>query len=580
MRVFLLSHKLMLCYVMLCYAMFLYRCSRKCLTRIGEDGCIQIFSTFYNLSTKNEQDLFLQGQIDAVDVQRRRPGADSPTRAKKTASFKYYVVNGGKRTEVCFKGFLSVYSISEKRVWRIRNLKLIGDVPFDKRGKGVTYTLSDEVKKIVRNHIKSFPLKESHYCGKKVYYMSADLSLKKMWKLFCHENPSTKVSYSFYFTYYCENFNHRFGRPQVDTCAVCEELNVKLKSPHLNDNAKRVAAAEKMVHIRRRKKFYSQLESEKKKPDNHVLALTFDYMKTISLPKIPVQELYYMRQLSLNLFCIHNIKKNTSSIYLYHEGNGRKGPNEGCTFLREYLKSLPEEYTELHLYCDNCAGQNKNQALSRFCLYLTDYKVFKKIEQFFPVPGHSFLPCDRDFGLISKALRKHDRLYTPEEVKVVIENSSSIQGKFSVNLITADKILNFKTWMKKYYKKTCISKETRGKMVAKQDKVSFQISTLYHFVYESNDKGNIKGYGTIGGIVFHNFPMGKTKLVFPPTEHAYPQNKVPTKQNKMADIRKLNEYIPEAHSSFYNSNYEWPTTSADLPDSDLEQESDHENEPN
>jgi hypothetical protein len=139
--------------------------------------------------------------------------------------------------------------------------------------------------------------------------MSADLSLKKMWRLFCQENPSAKVSYSFYFTYYRENFNHRFGRPQVDTCAVCEELNVKLKSPHLNDTAKRVAAAEKMVHIRKSKKFYSQLELEKKSRDNHVLALTFDYMKTISLPKIPVQELYYMRQLSLNLFCIHNIKK-------------------------------------------------------------------------------------------------------------------------------------------------------------------------------------------------------------------------------------------------------------------------------
>ncbi|KAG8335325.1 hypothetical protein J6590_071068, partial [Homalodisca vitripennis] len=110
------------------------RCANQCLKKIGEDGCTQIFSKFYNLSSKNEQDLFLQGQVDAIEVQRRRPSTDTPQRAQKTASFKYHVVNGSKRTEVCFKGFLSLYNISEKRVRRIRNLKLVGEVPLDKRG--------------------------------------------------------------------------------------------------------------------------------------------------------------------------------------------------------------------------------------------------------------------------------------------------------------------------------------------------------------------------------------------------------------------------------------------------------------
>lgn len=108
-----------------------------------------------------------------------------------------------------------------------------------------------------------------------------------------------------------------------------------------------------IVHKRKIEKLYNKLETERKSKD-HILALTFDFMKTVSLPKIPVQELYYLRQLYLNIFCIHDIKKNTGSIYLYHEGNGKKGPNKVCSFIRTYildvLKSHPNQYTEVHLY--------------------------------------------------------------------------------------------------------------------------------------------------------------------------------------------------------------------------------------
>ncbi|KAG8333754.1 hypothetical protein J6590_103945, partial [Homalodisca vitripennis] len=131
---------------------------------------------------------------------------------------------------------------------------------------------------------------------------------------------------------------------------------------------------------------------------------------------------------------------------------------------------------------------------------------------FFPVPGHSFLPCDRDFGIISKALRRHDRLFTPEEVKEVIEKSSSIPA-----------------------------------------------------------------FTMINGIICHNFFMSKTKLVFPPTEPAYPQNKVPIKQAKLEDILKLKEYIPDVYSAFYNEVFQWLTTTNNQgPDSDYEIETDNE----
>ena len=42
--------------------------------------------------------------------------------------------------------------------------------------------------------------------------------------------------------YFNSNYNLSFGRPKIDY--ICEELQLKLKSPYLKDNAKRVASAE------------------------------------------------------------------------------------------------------------------------------------------------------------------------------------------------------------------------------------------------------------------------------------------------------------------------------------------------
>ncbi|KAG8332466.1 hypothetical protein J6590_022679 [Homalodisca vitripennis] len=49
-------------------------------------------------------------------------------------------------------------------------------------------------------------------------------------------------------------YGYRFGRPQVDVCSQCEDLNTKMRSS-LNDNANLAAAAEMLVHKRRANKF-------------------------------------------------------------------------------------------------------------------------------------------------------------------------------------------------------------------------------------------------------------------------------------------------------------------------------------
>ncbi|CAH1973033.1 unnamed protein product [Acanthoscelides obtectus] len=127
-----------------------------------------------------------------------------------------------------------------------------------------------------------------------------------------------------------KNFALKFGRPQVDVCGQCEELTTKLKDSKLNDNAKRVAAAELMVHKRRAKKFYSKLKevTDLCHEREDVGGIVFDYIQNMPLPVIPVQEMFYYRQLRLYGFEIHDLRNDTGHFYTYHEGQAAKGPNE------------------------------------------------------------------------------------------------------------------------------------------------------------------------------------------------------------------------------------------------------------
>lgn len=124
-----------------------------------------------------------------------------------------------------------------------------------------------------------------------------------------------------------ENFNYKFGRPQVDVCSQCEDLGNKLKSTSLNKNTERVTSAELIVNKKKAKKFDLKMKSivEISKNRKDVAAVVFDYMQNLPLPLLPVQEMFYLRKLWHNVFCVHNIFNNKAVFYTYNEGIVRKG---------------------------------------------------------------------------------------------------------------------------------------------------------------------------------------------------------------------------------------------------------------
>ncbi|XP_050298633.1 LOW QUALITY PROTEIN: uncharacterized protein LOC126737679 [Anthonomus grandis grandis] len=332
----------------------LFSCRIKCsLKKFSDADRLAIFQQFYTLSSKNEQDIFLQSLVDMMEVKQRRPRPGDKN-IPKLKSFKYYSFKGSSKVEICVTAFLNLYAITYKRIRRINTLSSQGKSPNDLRGKMPrANTFSEEIRNCVKEHIQSFLTKISHYSGREKHYL---LNLTKMHQLYLEKYPNQKVSFSFYRCFFRENFNLSLGRPQVDVCSTCELLNNKIKDQYLNDTAKRTA--ELIVHKRRAKKLYSKItkDIEEKENKDQFLSLAFDYMQNVQLPTTPVGEVFYYQQLTVSVFCIHNLKTNTSWMYVYHEGHAKKTADEMCTFVLEYLNEFKENQSELHLYSDNGWG--------------------------------------------------------------------------------------------------------------------------------------------------------------------------------------------------------------------------------
>lgn len=277
---------------------------------------------------------------------------------------------------------------------------------------------------------------------------------------------TTTVKYSFFRKYFEKNVDYCFSRPQVDVCSKCESFSIKLRDPMLYDSAKRTITAEQMIHKRRAKKFYTVLKEAVINNNDNTVAINQP------LPFIPVQEVFYLRQLWVNVIFIHDLKTNNEKLYIYHERIANKSPDEVCSFLLHYINTLPPTVTKLLLFNDGAAGQNKNHTVVRFLMALCDTGRFDFIQHYFPVRGHSFLPCDRDYESIKRLIRRADRIYTHEQYGELFLRASRTE-RFTTHYVKTEEILAFKSWWLRIYKKTTISDEKMGSgIVNKIGKIS------------------------------------------------------------------------------------------------------------
>ncbi|XP_050508545.1 uncharacterized protein LOC126885834 [Diabrotica virgifera virgifera] len=100
---------------------------------------------------------------------------------------------------------------------------------------------------------------------------------------------------------------------------------------------------------------------QKAKNEENLEVLTFDLEKTLPLPRIPTNIVFYKRQLWLYNCGIHSGKTGRGYCYVWAEGTAGKGPQEVASVLLKYLQEkLTPQITELILWSHSCGGQNRN----------------------------------------------------------------------------------------------------------------------------------------------------------------------------------------------------------------------------
>ncbi len=77
----------------------------------------------------------------------------------------------------------------------------------------------------------------------------------------------------------------------TDACSDCAKYKIRITDTNLTETEKRMESASFLLHRRRARMFY----------DGHV-TLCFDMLQNMVLPKTPIGQAYYSRQMYLYLF--------------------------------------------------------------------------------------------------------------------------------------------------------------------------------------------------------------------------------------------------------------------------------------
>ena len=163
------------------------KCKRKCFEVIDDSNRKQLLEMFNNcFSHKNEQWAYLASLMKILPVkQRRNPDKNS----RRTVTFQYNIRIPGiyQETIVCKEALSAIFGVSNQTLRTIQTgLISTGFAPKDGRGHNPkSWTHSEEVKNIVKTHIKSHKGQLSHYSLKtsKKLYLPEELNQSKMYKV-------------------------------------------------------------------------------------------------------------------------------------------------------------------------------------------------------------------------------------------------------------------------------------------------------------------------------------------------------------------------------------------------------------
>ena len=136
----------------------------------------------------------------------------------------------------------------------------------------------------------------------------------------------------------------------------------------------------------------------------------FDYAQQVHLPSNPLQPgpIYFLVPRKCGLFgvCCEGLPRQVN--FIIDEAHLiSKGANAVVSYLHFFFENFSLGETTVHLYCDNCSGQNKNRIMLGYCAWRVATGLHKSITLNFLITGHTKFAPDWWFGLLKQAFRRH-----------------------------------------------------------------------------------------------------------------------------------------------------------------------------
>ena len=557
------------------------RCKLRCAQKVTLQERKRIFNDFYKLKSHDAQNKYLYGLLHKQAV-RRKVGS----RPKRSVTYSYNLRLSEKEVQVCKKTFCDVHSVGKRRIEFLCEKLNAGELQVcDARGTQKNrYTIPNDVKEKVREHIRSFPRRQSHYSrgdNQSREYLPEGLSIAHMHRMYLSKNePSVNDTYIvkewLYRKIFNEEFNLGFGYPRSDTCQICDELKMGIATA--SSETQRSELNLKLAeHQLKASQAYQSLrndtEMSKTDPDLHVI--TFDLQQNLPVPTLTHQSMFYLRQLWVYNFGIHVCDTGSAIMCIWNECIAGRGSSEIVSCLKQYFSSCQPSATRLVCYSDSCFGQNKNFTLICFWNTLILQNRFKQIDHKFLVRGHTYLPNDRDFSHIEKR-KATAHVFVPQQWEEVI--ASARQKKpYRIQRMTSDQFHDFSVLEKVYTRR---KKDTLGKnvLISKVTWMNFGQSTIekngqkivekhpnqvwLRYTYAQDEewskvsllKGRSKSQPNIDVTLLCMYPNG----------HAI-------NPKKIADLKKMIPFLPMEHRQFYLDLQNHPTNN-DFPDTDYNDE--------
>ncbi|KAB0803299.1 hypothetical protein PPYR_00269 [Photinus pyralis] len=422
-------------------------CRFKCRDLLVAEKQESIFKDFWELGSHTRQWDFVSHCVKQVNKKQVTVAQNSQSRRKFSREYYFKIENQEKR--VCKTMFLHTLGISERWVsTALSKVKDSGAVEEDNRGKHQSRPnkINEDVKEIVREHIKLFPVVPSHYTRKNTQklYLEDGLNIQRMYRLyleFAKTMDVTNVASSRqYRDIFNGEFNLSFFKPKKDQCDLCirytdtdkgnPELQEKYDSHITNKNSARsLKDQDKLIALN----------------NKSIIVACFDLQKVLVTPKSEVSIFYYKSKYATYNFTVYDIGNHKGYCYVWHESVAKRGANEIGSCLWKFLDTAAnnKNIQEVIFYSDNCGGQNRNRFI--FSMFQLAACVFnKKITHRFFEKGHTQNEGDCMHAVIENAKNRQQVVYTPEQWVTLIRMAKVTGTPYDVTEMSQKDFYNLK----------------------------------------------------------------------------------------------------------------------------------------